>query len=425
MPLHPTNSSNRRQFLTAAAGTLAAGIAATKAADEPQNTAPAATEPPPAATLDSPPVLQCPTESTVTVAWAIRGPATGWVEYGPTAQLGARADAPRYGLNPFTDRYLNATITGLKPGVPVYYRTCIAPIFFHNAYKIERGPTVAGETHRYTPPNPDSPAATFALINDTHENPQTLAALTKLLAQDPADLTIWDGDVFNDIATDDQIVEQVLRPAGAAYAASRPVLFTAGNHDHRGPLARNLRQAFIPWAAEEPLGRCFAVRHGPLALIGLDTGEDKPDSHPVFAGLANFEKYHEAQRDWLIAALKRPAIAAARHLVIICHIPLRGLPRDNGGDTLEGYAAYAKHARDLWHPVLVSAKAAVVISGHTHVFRYDAPTEDFPYAQLVGGGPRPQAATLTRAMANAEKLEIVQTKLDGKETGKWTFKPRA
>ena len=27
----------------------------------------------------------------------------------------------------------------------------------------------------------------------------------------------------------------------------------------------------------------FALRLGPIALVGLDTGEDKPDAHPVFA----------------------------------------------------------------------------------------------------------------------------------------------
>ncbi len=417
---------NRREFLTTlGAGAMTAGLAVPTVAID---------DPPPGSAVDkpqtvesitdSPPVLQNPTESSMTIAWAVRAPATGYIEYGADQKLGLRADAPRYGLNPFSDRYLSATITGLKPGQLVHYRTCVVPIKFESAYKIEAGAVQTSPIYQFRLPDPAASKATFSLINDTHQNIETLRSLTQQIADAKDDFVIYDGDVFNDVYTDGQIVEHVLRPAGAAYAAERPLLFVNGNHDHRGPLARRLSLAFTPWAAEEPLGRCFAVRHGPLAIIGLDTGEDKPDRHPIFAGLANFEKYHEAQRDWLVAALKRPAIAAAPFVVLICHIPLCGRPKDNGGDTLEGFAAYARHARDLWHPVLEQAKVQLVISGHTHEYRYDPPTKDHRYAQLVGGGPRPNIATFIRGSATAERLEIVATKLDKKEWGRWTYNPR-
>jgi hypothetical protein len=42
------------------------------------------------------------------------------------------------------------------------------------------------------------------------------------------------------------------------------------------------------WNHEAPedrkLGRNFVIRTGPLALIGLDTGEDKPDGLPFRMG---------------------------------------------------------------------------------------------------------------------------------------------
>ena len=165
-------------------------------------------------------------------------------------------------------------------------------------------------------------------------------------------------------------------------------------------------------------------RVGPVALVGLDTGEDKPDHHPAWAGLAAFEPYRARQRDWLECALRRPEIATAPHLVVFAHIPLRGEPGDNPGDTLEGYARYSRHSQQLWHPLLAEAGAQVVISGHTHRHRCDAQTDEFPYAQLVGGGPTPEHATLIRGRADAERLELTVTDVSGAERGRWTFAAR-
>jgi predicted phosphodiesterase len=410
---------NRRQFLTTSAAATAGlliDLAVQVAAAQSAQPAPFA--------LDSPPVLQNPTADGVTVAWAVNGPATGWVEWGNTDRLGKRSATTTSGLLPYEPRFLSARITGLEPGRPIHYRVVSAPIGFHGPYKIERGEPVFGEIHRYTPPSPESQTATFAVINDTHEKVPTLAALTGALASDPADFTIWNGDVFDDVNADDQVVANVLRPAGAAYAAEKPVLFVPGNHDHRGVAARGLSRAFILWPDEPELPRCWAVRHGPLAMIGLDTGEDKPDRHKAWAGLAAFEPYRQKQRDWLAGALLRPEIAGAPFLVVFCHIPLWGLPGENGGDTLQGYGSWQKHARDLWHPVLAESGAQLIICGHTHKHRYDAAAEDRPYAQLIGGGPQLETATLIRGRATPRELEVTCTKVAGEALGSWKFAAR-
>ena len=414
---------DRRQFLAGlSAGAVGAGLAGAAVADEsgPDAAAVRANR-----LIDSPPVLQNPSSTAVTVVWAVNAPATGWVECGPTEQLGQRADLPRHGLNPLHGRFLSARINGLEPGKPVYYRVVSVPVNFKGPYQIERGEPVAGPVYRFTPPHPAAEAASFAVINDTHERTETLAALTKRLAADAPDFTVWNGDVFNDVRSDDQVVANVLRPAGAAYAAERPVLFTSGNHDVRGVHARALAHAISPWQREEPVGRCFAVRHGPLALIGLDTGEDKPDRHPAWAGLANFEPYREAQAQWLRRALARPEVASAPFVVAFCHIPLWGLPGDNPGDTLEGYAAFCRHAQRLWHPHLQAAGVQLLVSGHTHRHRYDAPADGRGYGQLVGGGPRIEQATIIRGRASRDRLEVDATDLAGRTLGTWRFQPRA
>jgi hypothetical protein len=368
--------------------------------------------------------LQNPSPHGVTVTWAVNAPATGWVEYGETPELGQRADAPVLGQHLYSSKFLRVPLMGLKTGKTIYYRVVVTPIRFIDAYHIERGEPELGPVYSWTPLDAAAETASFSAINDTHECDETVAVLMARLTELPTDLTIWNGDIFNFVDSEEQITSQILRPANIAYAAERPVLFTSGNHDFRGRATRDLSQAISPWRDEAPLGRCFAVRQGPLAIIGLDTGEDKPDHHPVWAGLAAYEPYREAQRDWLEAALRRPEIKSAPFLIAFCHIPLWGLPGHNPGDTLEGFAYYCRHAQQLWHPLLEEAGVQLLICGHMHTFRYDEPTAEHSYGQIVGGGPELNRATLIRGHADNARLEVVVRDLNQAEWGRWRFMPR-
>lgn len=374
--------------------------------------------------LDSPPVLQNPSSHGVTVTWAVRTLATGWVEYGPTPQLGRRADNVTFGQRQVSERFLRVRLEGLEPGQPLYYRIVAAPVEFGSGSKVECGEAERSEVYHWMPFNENADTASFAVINDTHQKEELLAKLMERLAAQPADMTIWNGDVFSSIESEEEIAEQILRPAGATYAASQPVLFVPGNHDYRGRFARRLSQAVSPWDENMPAGKCFAVRQGPLAVIGLDTSEDKPDRHPIFSGLTMHEEYREQQQKWLKDALLRPEIANAPYLVAFCHIPLWGLPDDNPGDILEGYAGYCRQAQQLWHPLLEEAGAQLLITGHKHRTRYDAPTAERSYAQIVGGGPTPEQATIIRGRADKTQLEVSVHNLEGTELGNWKLQPR-
>src|SRR5688500_11498928 len=96
---------NRREFLVAS-GTTAAGAGVfgsaivSRAADAPAG----------AFALASAPVLLNPSPHGVTVLCATSGPATGWVEYGPTEALGSRADGAVDGMVPYADRLLSFRI---------------------------------------------------------------------------------------------------------------------------------------------------------------------------------------------------------------------------------------------------------------------------------------------------------------------------
>ncbi|MDR3108400.1 MAG: metallophosphoesterase [Planctomycetaceae bacterium] len=421
-------STDRRQFIASLAVTgIAVNAAVPFVAGQVAESSAAAND-----LVDSPPVLQLPREDGITVVWAVSQPATGYVEYGDSAdKLDRRADGELLGLNPYNERFLRIDINDLKPNTRYYYRTVTSSIDFETAYKIHRGEPVRGVVYSFLTPSSQKPEASFVSINDTHQNLIALQRITKRLSEIAADYTVWNGDLVNDPHSADQIVQYIMRPADTAFAAERPLLHVCGNHDLRGKWARNLVTALPAWQHSDPRdrvnGRNFAFRNGPLALIGLDTGEDKPDAQPVWAGLCHCESYRVQQRDWLTRVLERPEIKSAPHIAAFCHIPLfDSNPNANGGDVMEKWAAFQRQSGKLWGPLLNEYNVKLLVCGHTHRFRFDPATEDRKWNQLVGGGPQEKdPITIIHGKANADKLEVsIENVTNGEILGKWSFDSR-
>ena len=388
-----------------------------------------------ASLIDSPPLLQNPCEDSMNVVWAIKANATGYVEFGDTPELGQKAVTDHFGLNPYDDRFLQTRITGLAPGKTYYYRTVTVPIDFKNAYNIVPGETVFSRVYRFTTPDSNASNATFSVINDTHQNTPVLAKLMPKLDELKADYTVWNGDLINDYYTDEQVITNIARPADAAFAAEKPLLFVRGNHDYRGPWCRNLPRLLTPWCHADlkyrNLGYNFAFRQGPLAIISLDTGEDKPDAHPVFSGMVQYEHNMYRQAEWLEETLKRQDIASAPYIVAFCHIPLcEPRPNANPGTTLEGYASYSGLGLKLWGSLLDQAGVQIIISAHQHSYRFSEPGEGRLWAQLVGGGHSDDAGsrgapTVIHGNAGENKLVITVHNVGNNTVrGAFEFQPR-
>ena len=109
----------------------------------------------------------------------------------------------------------------------------------------------------------------------------------KIAALQPS-CVIWNGDANNSTDTVEQQKKIFLQPEmdRRDYAANIPYLFAPGNHDDRGIANWHLERVWMYRQPEErssrdwDLGRNFAVRMGDIAMIGLDTAEDKVDTNP-------------------------------------------------------------------------------------------------------------------------------------------------
>jgi 3',5'-cyclic AMP phosphodiesterase CpdA len=352
--------------------------------------------------IASPPVVQNPRAGGFGVSIAVNSLATAWVEYGFTNDdLPFTAVASHHGLIAADTSALHVRVEHpelLPTDRPIFYRVVVQALSYTNAYSLTRGEPQATAVYALQLPDAAATSVRIVSINDTHENLATILALHIEIEKLQPDLLIWNGDSCNDFDAADAPEQILLNPAkdvNKAWASTRPLVFSNGNHDVRGQRAREVIKCFAgcPESTELPYNQ--ALRYGPLALITLDTGEDKPDAHPVFAGTAAYEPYRQHQATWLKRTLEQPEIKDAPFKVVVCHIPLRGRPGQNDGTTMDGYASYCGFGAQLWLPMLKQAGVRAILSGHMHQDRLDAATPDMPVLQFVGGGPKPEQATLT------------------------------
>lgn len=368
----------------------------------------------------SAPVLMNPSPESVSIVCAVNAPATGWVEYGPTEALGLRCEGGVQGLLPFEPRALRFKLEGLKPGATCHYRVHAAPVRYETAYKVHRGEAIATEVRSFRTLDPKAASTRFTLWNDTHQNMDTLRQLIAAHRASPGDFLMWNGDITNDIKTEDLLIREYLAPAGEAYADAVPLFFSRGNHDVRGEAAR-----LLPSYAPGPGGAYhYVFRQGPVGCLVLDTGEDKPDELPTYAGLNNFAAHRAEQRKWLEQAIEEPDFKSAPFRIAIMHIPLfwdREVPED-WKSVWGGFSGWiCEDGRKQWHDLLEKAGIRFVISGHTHQHAWFPPSPEHAYGQLIGGGPKPEQAAIISVQADAKEMKLTVAKLNGEVVIKESF----
>ena len=348
------------------------------------------------------PCLQAPGATTMGVSWAVSGLAKGVVEIADNPEFGNSriVKSGGFGLVPIDVQALQVRLEGLSPATKYYYRTITTPFTdYANIYNAKLGDPVVGDTHSFTTLG-EGNRGKFAMISDTHAQWKSLEMRAKYLKDNPPAALIWNGDATNTTQDKATAVEIFLNPPieSADFMADVPTMFESGNHDFRGSWISKKEEVMLPRhpaereGAEWDLKWNFAERLGDMALIGLDTGEDKPDAHPKWFGLANFEPYRKAQAKWLAKALARPDIAAAKYKVVFCHIPLYAAPdhpdypHDGVAVDPQDYAFWSRECAELWGPLLENAGVQLVVVGHKHRYRHDLPSPGRGWHQVVGGG---------------------------------------
>lgn len=312
------------------------------------------------------PYLIDPTDDAMTVVWFTNKKCLSWVEYCgdenfrtfPTwGGYPKTAKSSRHGLiEANTTRHV-IRLSGLKPGMEYRYRIASKEIRQFHPYEVIYGDTFVSDIYSFQTFDHSKKQFSFGVVADIHEKSAKLDILLQNIDLNTIDLMFYTGDILNWIGeNEDRIFNGFLDVSVHRFSKEKPFIFVRGNHEARGPGARRLMQYF-PHHTDKYY---YGFRQGNVFFIVLDVGEDKEDSHPVYAGLVDFDRYRDEQAEWLRALIQENEFKSAAYRIVIEHIPLFTDSKGHG----------AKDATEKWGSILNQADIDLMISGHHHQYNY-------------------------------------------------------
>lgn len=318
------------------------------------------------------PYLQQVGENEATVMWVTDKNALSWVEIAPDDGRSFYAEEhPRHYQSHLgrktTGRLHRVTVTGLKKGTTYRYR-----IFSTEAKHDRGGGVVYGKTAstnvysrkplRLTTADNTAQSLHFIAVNDVHADTAKLSRhIGRSFRYGDVDFVLFNGDMVNRFDADTTLYQGFVDKSVELFATETPFVMARGNHETRGNAASRYMDYF-PSPTGQPYYLC---RRGPVCLLVMDAGEDKPDNDIEYYGTGDYDNYRARQLEWVRQAVRDPLFTGAKHRIAVVHVA-------PAGDTWHG----SLHLRELYMPVLNDAGIDLMLCGHQHRYRYVAPGEE-------------------------------------------------
>jgi acid phosphatase type 7 len=352
------------------------------------------------------PYLQASRRDGITVRWITTRRSYSWVEYGESpAMLNQKAVQVEDGLARADTTVHAIRLNRLQPGKTYHYRVVSREVLSLARKEVSFGRTESSETHRFTTPAEDPGQVEFLVLNDIHDRPESFAALMKHQEPGRKDCVFLNGDMFNFLESEDQIINHLVDPLTQGFATHTPFYFVRGNHETWGDFSRQLRDYFDGGAEKF----FYSLPLGPVYALVMDSGESKPDDHAVHGGIHAFDDYRETQARWLEEEVRKPAFKQAAFKVVLVHIP----------PFYMGEPVHASiHCRERWVPILNRAGIDLMICGHTHKHGvHPAVPGQHHFPIVIGGGPRDGNRTIIAVKASRRALSLTMRNDAGKQVG--------
>jgi hypothetical protein len=375
--------------------------------------APAETNlPAPASLLVVAPYLQNLSPTGVTFVWRSDKPSYGFVEFGPTDQLGQKAETVRDGLKEANVQWHKVRLTGLQPGTRYHYRVVDRAIAAFGPYKTTFAPDTATPIRSFVTPPATADKLHCIILNDLHNSVRLARKLTDAVPNRTWDLALLNGDIFADVNNETNAWPLINGFVDACDGRERQIVFIRGNHETRGAFARLLRQG-VEYPGDQFY---FAMTRGPVRFVVLDCGEDKPDSHWAYSGLNDFEGYRRDELEWLKRETASTEFRTAQYRVLVHHTPLYGHTNDP--------AAIASF-RAAWQPTIQAAGFDLALNAHTHHRQLEAVGEfGNPFPVMIGGGPDEKSGVAIVLDADATRLKVQALDVSGAVVMEQECRPR-
>jgi len=324
------------------------------------------------------PYLQNLSSEEVTIIWFTNKKSVSSVEYSTGENFNTfpqwggllqTAQSSRHGLIDANSERHIIQLRELTAGKTYRYRVISKEILQFEPYEVIYGNTVVGDINEFITFDPDKDQFSFQAVQDIHDDSERLDSLLQSISWDQVDMVFFNGDTLSHLNEENDIFSGFLDVSVKRFASRIPFFFIRGNHETRGSFARELIDYFPPRDSRY----YYTFKHGPVFFIILDSGEDKPDDSPVYAGLADFDLYREEQAKWLQEVILREDFKNAAFRVAFFHIP----------PFSKIYSS--QEITRLWVPWLNKGKVDLAICGHLHRrVRQDPESGKNDFTYIVG-----------------------------------------
>ena len=307
------------------------------------------------------------TEDGVTVLWTTNKPALSWVE--ATEDDGrsfyAAEHERRYetvaGRKQARKTLHSIRLKGLRPDTKYRYRIFSQEVreWKYND-KVYYGDIAASNVYSRQPfafsTLPTSGCdLSFVVLNDIHGRADYMAGLCRPIDFARIDFVAFNGDMSNSTESPEQLYRDFIDASVGAFASETPILYNRGNHETRGIYADHLPEYFPKVG-----GNYYKLyMAGSVAVLLLDCGEDKPDDHAEYNGLADYDAYRAEECAWLKKAVRSEEFLTASARIVLLHIP-----------PAAGAWHGSVHLNELFVPVLNEAGIDLMLCGHDHRYSF-------------------------------------------------------
>ncbi|MDR2815078.1 MAG: metallophosphoesterase family protein [Proteiniphilum sp.] len=317
------------------------------------------------------PYIQRIGETEATIIWTTNNDAITWLELAPAGDDSFYAtERPRYYDISHGNRVIgklhHITLKGLSPGTTYRYRIFSKEVVGYAGHRILFGTIASSEVYSrnplsFTTLDRNKKAFSFRVVNDIHGKSDNLRAMLNDVKKENTDLVIFNGDMISTLNDEKEIFTGFMDTAVELFAKEIPLFYTRGNHETRGRANSKLYDYF-PGSNGKFY---YAFRHGPVFFLVLDSGEDKPDSDIEYSELSQFDNYRDEQKEWIETVITTSEFRSAPFRIVIMHIP-------PAGSTWHGTQDIARK----FLPLLNKANIDLMLSGHTHNYKYIDKGED-------------------------------------------------
>ena len=314
--------------------------------------------------IDHGPYLQEVTADGATFAFNTSAPAFSVVELrkegGKVSSWYTRSE---HGLKAANITFFSVRADDLQPNTAYQYRIHAREMKSFQPYRVTFGDSTVSPWYTFRTVDPGQKGGAIFITSEMHSRPDLLKKLLKLCDYKTCTAFFYAGDMMNYMKQGgEHPFTSFVDVSVEMFASAVPFELVRGNHETRGDMAR-VFPSFFPKRNGKIYG---SYSLGDIMVIMLDSGEDKAGSHPVYAGLTDFDAYRTEQAEWLKQLVKSKEFRKAKYKIVVSHFPL---VMDKQWQEEKMWYGW-QDACDKFLPVLNKAGVDLVVSGHTHRFFY-------------------------------------------------------